>query len=114
MELILIDDVFSLGKRGEVVNVADGYGRNYLLPKKLAIPATPGNQKMIEQQRLAMAKKEAHFKEEAELLSQELNQLHLVVSRKTGDTGTLFGSVTSKDIAQLLVGEGIHLDRRNC
>lgn len=112
MEVILIDDVFELGKRGTVVRVADGYGRNYLIPKSLAIPATPGNRKMIEQQRLAMAKKESKYQEEAELLTQELNQLHLMLSRKSGETGTLFGSVTSKDIADLLKTTGIQLDRR--
>ena len=112
MEVILIDDVFELGKRGTVVRVADGYGRNYLIPKNLAIPATPRNKKMIEQQRLAMAKKEAKYQEEAELLTQELNQLHLMISRKSGETGTLFGSVTSKDIADLLKTTGIQLDRR--
>ena len=112
MEVILIDDVFELGKRGTVVRVADGYGRNYLIPKSLAIPATPGNRKMIEQQRLAMAKKESKYQEEAELLTQELNQLHLMLSRKSGETGTLFGSVTSKDIAELLKTTGIQLDRR--
>ncbi|TDI12162.1 MAG: 50S ribosomal protein L9 [Acidobacteria bacterium] len=112
MEVILIDDVFELGKRGTVVTVADGYGRNYLIPKSLAIPATPGNRKMIEQQRLAMAKKESKYQEEAELLTQELNQLHLMLSRKSGETGTLFGSVTSKDIADLLKTTGIQLDRR--
>jgi large subunit ribosomal protein L9 len=104
--------VFELGKRGTVVTVADGYGRNYLIPKSLAIPATPGNRKMIEQQRLAMAKKESKYQEEAELLTQELNQLHLILSRKSGETGTLFGSVTSKDIADLLKTTGIQLDRR--
>ena len=112
MEVILIDDVFELGKRGEVVRVANGYGRNYLIPKKLAIPATPGNKKMVEQQRLAMAKKEAKYQEEADLLAQELNQLHLLISRKAGETGTLFGSVTSKDITDLLKQNGIGLDRR--
>ena len=112
MEVILIDDVFELGKRGTVVRVADGYGRNYLIPKSLAIPATPGNRKMIEQQRLAMAKKEFKYQEEAELLTQELNQLHLMLSRKSGETGTLFGSVTSKDIADLLKTTGVQMDRR--
>ena len=112
MEVILIDDVFELGKRGTVVRVADGYGRNYLIPKSLAIPATPGNRKMMEQQRLAMAKKESKYQEEAELLTQELNQLHLMLSRKSGETGTLFGSVTSKDIADLLKTTGIQMDRR--
>ncbi len=112
MEIILIDDIFELGKRGAVVKVADGYGRNYLIPKKLAIPSTPGNLKMIEQQKLAMAKKEVKYQEEAELLAQELNKLHLIVSRKSGDGGALFGSVTTKDIAKLLAGNGIQMDRR--
>ncbi|MFB3904851.1 MAG: 50S ribosomal protein L9 [Acidobacteriota bacterium] len=112
MQVILTDDVFQLGKRGEVVKVADGYGRNYLIPRKLAIPVTPGNLRMIEQQRLAMAKKEAKFREEAQLLAGELNQMHLIVSRKAGDTGALFGSVTSKDLADLLATQGIHIDRR--
>ncbi len=112
MQVILTDDVFQLGKRGEVVKVADGYGRNYLIPRRLAIPVTPGNLKMIEQQRIAMAKKEAKFKEEAQVLAGELNQVHLIVSRKAGDTGALFGSVTSKDLADLLATQGIHIDRR--
>ena len=112
MEVILIDDIFELGKRGEVVKVADGYGRNYLIPKKMAILSTPGNLKMIGQQRLAMAKKETKDQEEAELLAQELNKLHLLVSRKSGDAGALFGSVTTKDIARLLADRGIQMDRR--
>src|SRR5512146_786686 len=112
MQVILTDDVFQLGKRGEVVKVADGYGRNYLIPRRLAIPVTPGNLKMVEQQRIAMAKKEAKFKEEAELLAGELNQMHLIISRKAGDTGALFGSVTSKDLADLLATQGVHIDRR--
>ncbi len=112
MEVILIDDVFEVGRRGQIVRVADGYGRNYLIPKRLAIPATPGNRKMIEQQRLSMAKKEAKYTEEAELLAQELNQMHVLISRKSGDAGTLFGSVTSKDIADLLEGSEILIDRQ--
>jgi len=112
MQVILTDDVFQLGKRGEVVKVADGYGRNYLIPRKLAIPVTPGNLKMVEQQRLAMAKKEAKFMEEAQVLANELNKIHLIISRKAGDTGALFGSVTSKDLADLLATQGIHMDRR--
>lgn len=112
MEVILIDDVYELGKRGQVVQVADGYGRNYLIPKRLAIPATPGNRKVFEQQRLALAKREAKYKEEAELLAAELNTLHVIISRKTGETGTLFGSVTAKDVGDALESSGYHLDRR--
>jgi large subunit ribosomal protein L9 len=112
MEVILIDDVFELGRRGQIVRVADGYGRNYLIPKQLAIPATPGNRKIIEQQRLSIAKKEAKYTEEAELLAQELGQTHVLISRKSGDAGTLFGSVTSKDIVNLLKTSKIQIDRR--
>jgi large subunit ribosomal protein L9 len=112
MQVILTDDVFELGKRGEIVKVADGYGRNYLIPRRLAIPVTPGNIKMIEQQRVALAKKEAKFRDSAELLAGELNQLHIIVSRKAGDTGALFGSVTAKDLVELLQTQGVHIDRR--
>jgi large subunit ribosomal protein L9 len=112
MQIILIDDVFGLGKRGDVVKVADGYGRNYLLPRRLAVPATPGNMKMVEQQRVALAKKEAKLKDEAQVLAGELSGYHLVLSRKAGETGALFGSVTSKDLAELLETAGVHLDRR--
>jgi large subunit ribosomal protein L9 len=112
VQIILIDDVFDLGKRGEVLQVADGYGRNYLIPKRLALPATPGNLKMIEQQRLALAKKETRYREEAQILARELEQLHLILGRKAGETGVLFGSVTSKDVGDLLEQAGIHLDRR--
>lgn len=112
MQVILIDDVFELGRRGEVVNVASGYGRNYLIPRRLAVPATPGNLKMVEQQRIALAKKEAKYVEEAQILAQELGQLHILISRKSGDSGVLFGSVTSKDLADVLESGGINLDRR--
>ena len=112
MEIILINDVFELGRRGQIVRVADGYGRNYLIPKRLAIPATPGNRKIIEQQRLSIAKKETKHTEEAELLAQELGQTHILISRKSGDAGTLFGSVTSKDIVNLLKTSEIQIDRR--
>jgi large subunit ribosomal protein L9 len=112
MQIILIDDVLGLGKRGDVVKVADGYGRNYLLPRRLAVTATPGNIKMVEDQRVALAKKEAKLKEQAQVLAGELSRYHLIVSRKAGETGALFGSVTSKDLAELLETAGVHLDRR--
>ncbi len=112
MEVILIDDVFELGRRGDVVKVAAGYGRNFLIPKKLAVPATAGNLRMVEQQRAALAKREAKDRGEAEILAAELGQIHIVVSRKAGDTGVLFGSVTSKDLADVLAANGITLDRR--
>lgn len=112
MKVILIDDVYGLGRRGELANVADGYGRNYLIPKKLAVVATPGNLNMVEEQRVSLAKKESKYVEEAELLAQELGQVHIIISRKAGDTGVLFGSVTSKDMEEVLSANGINLDRR--
>jgi large subunit ribosomal protein L9 len=112
MELILTEDVANLGKRGAVVKVADGFGRNFLIPKGLAVVATQRNLKQIEEQRIALAKKDAQFKEEAEILANELNQLHVVLSRKAGETGVLFGSVTTKDIADLMEANGINVDRR--
>lgn len=112
MKVILVDDVYGLGRRGEVANVADGYGRNYLIPKRLAVMATAGNLKMVEEQRVALAKKESKYVEEAELLAQELGQLHIIISRRAGDTGVLFGSVTSKDLEEVLSANGINLDRR--
>lgn len=112
MQLILTDDIENLGRRGQVVDVAAGYGRNFLIPKGLGLPATKANLKMIEQQKIAHAKKETKLHEEAVVLAGELEKLHLVVSRKAGETGILFGSVTSKDIAELLEDNGIHVDRR--
>lgn len=112
MELILKEDVANLGKRGQLVKVAAGYGRNYLIPKGVAVPATKANIKMIEEQKIAYVKREAQLKGEAELLSKELNNLHLVLSRRAGETGVLFGSVTTKDVAELLEANGFHVDRR--
>ncbi len=112
MQLVLIDDVLHLGRRGDVVTVASGYGRNYLIPKGFAVAATSANLKMVQQQRAVLARKEARFKEDAEILAQELNQLHLVLSRKAGETGALFGSVTAKDLADLFAKNGFNLDRR--
>jgi len=112
MKVILIDDVYGLGRRGDLANVAAGYGRNYLIPKQLAVMATSSNLKMVEEQRVALAKKESKYVEEAELLAQELGQVHIIISRKAGDTGVLFGSVTSKDMEEVLSANGINLDRR--
>ena len=112
MEVLLIDDVFELGSKGQLVTVADGYGRNYLLPKRLAVLATSNNREMIERQQLAIAKREAKNKKEFQLLAKELNQLHLLISRKSGETGALFGSVNSKDVVELLQKGGFQLDRR--
>lgn len=112
MQVILTEDVYELGNRGEVVEVAKGYGRNYLIPNQMAIPATTGNLRIVQEQQKALAKKEANHREEAELLAKELSDLHLIVSRKAGESGSLFGSVSAKDIVKLLKREGIRLDRR--
>jgi len=112
MQLILVDDVIHLGRRGKTVTVASGYGRNYLIPKGLAIPATSANIKIVEQQKISLARKESKIKENAEILSQEITRLHLVFSRKAGETGALFGSVTAKDLTDLLEQKGFTLDRR--
>ena len=112
MQLVLINDVLHLGRRGDVVTVASGYGRNYLIPKGFAIAANPENLQMVEQQRAALARKESRVKADAEIVAQELKQLHLVLSRKAGETGALFGSVTAKDLADLLEEKGCNLDRR--
>ena len=112
MELILVGDVEHLGRRGDVVRVANGYGRNYLLPKGLALLSTPANRKLVESQRLAQARREARHKAEAELLAEEFSRRHAVLSRRAGDTGVLFGSVTSRDVSDLLSANGIEVDRR--
>lgn len=112
MELILVGDVEHLGHRGDVVRVANGYGRNYLLPKGLALLSTPANSKLVEAQKLAQARKEARHQADAELLAGELAGHHAVLSRRAGETGLLFGSVTSRDVSDLLSANGIQLDRR--
>jgi large subunit ribosomal protein L9 len=112
MEIILKEDVYGLGRRGDIVNVTDGYGRNYLIPKDLAVRATPGNIREIEQKKIVLAKQEAKYVEESEILAQELALRHVLISRKSGDAGVLFGSVTAKDITGILASNGINLDRR--
>jgi large subunit ribosomal protein L9 len=112
MEVILIENVDNLGARGQIVKVADGYGRNHLLPKKLAIAATPQNRKWVEQQRQKFLKQEAQEKGQAEELAKLLEGLRLVFTRKAGEQGTLFGSVTTLDIAEQLASQGYSIDRR--
>lgn len=112
MEVILKEDVTSLGHRGEVVKVADGYGRNYLLPKKLAMEATPANKAVIEQMKAASVRRSAKEKSEAEQLVVQLNAVSLVFTRRVGEHDQLFGSVTSSDIAQELAAKGFNIDRR--
>ena len=112
MEVILKEDVYNLGNRGDVVKVADGYGRNFLLPRKLAMQATPGNKAVIEQMKHAAARRSATEKAQAELVVAQLEPLVLSFTRKSGAEGHLFGSVTSADIATELATQGFEVDRR--
>jgi large subunit ribosomal protein L9 len=112
MEVILKEDVTKLGHRGDVVKVADGYGRNYLLPGKLAIEATAANKAVIEQMKGSAIRKLAKEKIESEELAKKLEAVELVFERKVGENDHLFGSVTSSDIAQQLEQKGYTIDRR--
>ena len=112
MEVILKDDVQNLGHRGEVVKVADGYARNYLLPRKLAMQATSANKAVIEQMKSAAARRAATEKSQAEALAVKLEPVVLDFTRKSGEAGHLFGSVTSADIATALAEKGFEIDRR--
>ncbi|HTV06982.1 MAG TPA: 50S ribosomal protein L9 [Acidobacteriaceae bacterium] len=112
MEVILKEDISNLGHRGDVVKVADGYGRNYLLPKKLAMQATAANKAVIEQMKASAIRKSAKEKTEAEALVGQLNNVALVFVRKVGENEHLFGSVTSADIAAQLEQKGFNIDRR--
>ncbi len=112
MEVILKEDVAKLGARGDVVKVAEGYGRNYLLPNKLAIEATPANRAVIEQMKAAAVRRLAREKGDAQALAQQLAGIELAFTRKSGEHDQLFGSVTSADIAHELESKGLHIDRR--
>lgn len=112
MELLLKEDVESLGLRGDLVKVKPGYGRNYLLPRGLAIQATPGNVKQIEMQRRALLKKEAVERETATQQADLLKEITLEFARKVGEHGILYGSVTSMDIAEAFAAKGFEIDRR--
>ena len=112
MEVILREHVDHLGRRGEIVKVADGYARNYLLPRKLALPATEGNRKQIERERAKFEAKEAEERKVAEALAARLAALEIVIARKVGETEALYGSVTAADIADALAAKGFDVDRR--
>jgi large subunit ribosomal protein L9 len=112
MEVILREDVERLGARGQVVKVADGYARNFLLPKRLAVAATAANKKIVEQERQAHLRKEVKLKTEAEDLSKLLGGVTVSISQKAGENDQLFGSVTSKDIAEALEKRSFHVERR--
>jgi len=112
MELLLKEDVDNLGARGDLVKVKPGYGRNYLLPRGLAIQATPGNKKQIELQRRTILKKEAAERDTATQQADLLKEVTLEFARKVGEHGILYGSVTSMDIAEAFAAKGYEIDRR--
>ena len=112
MEVILRDDVSNLGTRGQVVKVAPGYARNFLIPKKLAVAATESNKKIVEQERQAHLRKEAKLQGEAQDLAKLVNGVSVTISQKAGENDQLFGSVTSKDVADALAAKGFTIDRR--
>lgn len=112
MKVILRADVEKLGKRGDVVKVANGYARNYLLPKGLALQETPENLKIIEEHKILLAVKQVKEKAEAEDIADKLKQVSLTIVKKVGENEVLYGSVTTLEIAELLKKEGIDIDRR--
>jgi large subunit ribosomal protein L9 len=112
MQIILQEDVEKLGTRGQLVEVAAGYARNYLLPRKLGIEATPGNMKRLEKMRATFAKKEATEKEAAQKLAELLTAVSVTLTRKAGENDQLFGSVTSGDVAEALAAQGFNIEKR--
>ena len=112
MEVILREDIEKLGSRGEVVKVAPGYARNFLLPKKLAVAATASNKKIVEQERQSHLRKEAKLQGEAQDLAKLMDGVTVTISQKAGENDQLFGSVTSKDVADALAAKNFTIDRR--
>ena len=112
MEVILKEDVPKLGSRGDVVRVAEGYGRNFLLPRKLAIEANSANKAVIEQMKSASVRRSAKEKHEAEALAKQFEGLSVSFQRRSGENEQLFGSVTSSDIADALEKKSFYIDRR--
>jgi len=112
VKVVLCEHVEHLGERGEIVSVATGYARNFLLPKRLAMAATAGNLRTLEHRRRMWQLKEAKEVGDAQGLAQRLGDVELTVARKAGEEGTLYGSVTMSEIADLLAAKGLEVDRR--
>jgi large subunit ribosomal protein L9 len=112
MEVILREHVDNLGRRGDVVKVADGYARNYLLPRKLALAVTEPNKRQIERERKVAEVREMEEKSAAEGVAQRLGQLEIEIPRRVGENDTLYGSVTSADIAHALAGKGFEIEKK--
>lgn len=112
MQIILQEDIEKLGSRGDIVTVAEGYARNYLLPRKLALEASPGNLKRLEKIRTTLAKRTATERDQAQKQAELLNSVTLNFSRKAGENDQLFGSVTAADITEALAAQGFEIDKR--
>ncbi|MDH7498942.1 MAG: 50S ribosomal protein L9 [candidate division NC10 bacterium] len=112
MKIILLRDVAKLGKAGDCVNVSDGYARNYMIPRKLAVEATPSSLRSLEQKKASGAGERSRAEREAQALAEKLSGLSLTVSRQVGKGDRLFGSVTSKDLSEALAELGIDVDRK--
>ena len=112
MEVILREHVDNLGRRGDVVKVADGYARNFLLPRKLALKVTEGNKRQIERERKVADVRDAEERHQAEAFAERLGQLEIEIARRVGENNTLYGSVTSADIAHALETKGFQVDKR--
>ena len=112
MKVILLSDQRHLGQRGETVEVKPGYGRNFLLPQGIALEATPGNQKLFEQQRKKIDAAHAKERDSAKAVADSLAGLQITSPKRVGETGTLYGSVTAGDVAEVLEAKGFKVDRR--
>ena len=112
MEVILREHIETLGRRGDIVKVAEGYARNYLLPRKLALPVTDNNKRQIERERKLAEARDMEEKGAAEAIAARLTQLEVEISRRVGEHETLYGSVTTADIAQALKDKGFEIDKR--
>ena len=112
MEIILRETIDNLGRAGQIVKVADGYARNYLLPRKLAYPATPGNLKVIEFEKQSLLRKEAKQTDDAAKQKAMLDSVEIVIKRKVGEQNALYGSVTNSDVADALNEKGFQIEKR--
>lgn len=112
MEIILRETIDNLGRRGEVVSVANGYARNYLLPRRLALPVTEANRRQVEREREVAEAREADDRRAAQGVADRIAAVECVIARRVGETDTLYGSVTSADIAECLEGQQVELDKR--
>ncbi len=112
MRVILLTDVDRLGKAGQEVHVADGYGRNYLLPQRLAVPASGGNLKALQALQTQAKRREGRQREQAEELARKIGGIRCTVARRAGEQAKMYGSVTSQDIAEALAQQGVVVDRK--